>query len=169
MKLQTYTIPTPFSLTRQRWLSTLALLPVCLYLCARRGEPQVLDLLNLLVHEAGHFCFYFFGDTMHAAGGTLMQVLLPAAIVLHFRQYYSRLGMQIGLLWLGQNCLNISVYVQDARVQELILLPGRKHDWHYLLGQMGGLEYDGFIAYLFCVASLLCFLSLLVMPFYAKG
>ena len=146
------------------WLPTLLLLPVCLYEAVSWGEPGLLDGLNLLIHEAGHLCFYFLGETMHAAGGTFMQLLLPGAIVVHFWQYRSVLGMQVGLLWLGENCLDVSVYVADARVQELLLLPGRQHDWHFLLDAFGLLAYDQTIAYFFCVAALLIFMVLLVLP-----
>lgn len=146
------------------WLPTLVLLPVCLYEAVSRGEPGLLDGLNLLIHEAGHLCFYFLGETMHAAGGTLMQLILPAAIAVHFWQYRSVLGMQVGLLWLGENCLDVSVYVADARVQELLLLPGRQHDWHFLLDAFGLLAYDQTIAYFFCVAAVLTFMVLLALP-----
>lgn len=44
--------------------------------------------------------------------------------------------------WLGQNCWNISVYVRDARTQELPLVGGGEHDWASLLSQWGWLEQD---------------------------
>lgn len=146
----------------------LVLLPLCLYYTTSRGEPGMVDHLNLLIHEAGHLCFYFLGEAMHAAGGTLMQLLLPAVIAWHFWQYRSVLGMQVGLLWLGQNSLAVSVYVGDARVQELALLTNREHDWTYLLTRFDLLPYDQLIAYGFCVGALICFMGLLMLPFYVS-
>jgi hypothetical protein len=51
-------------------------------------------------------------------------------------------GATVPLWWLGQNCWNISVYVRDARAQELPLVGGGEHDWALLLDQMGWLERD---------------------------
>lgn len=43
---------------------------------------------------------------------------------------------------MAQNCWNISVYVRDARAQELPLVGGGEHDWAMLLGQFGWLDRD---------------------------
>lgn len=152
----------------QPWVSSFALLPLCLYVAATWGEAHPLFGLNLLIHEAGHLCFAALGPFLHAAGGTILQLLIPVAIAAHFWQYRSVLGMQVGLLWLGQNCIDVSVYVADARRQALELLPNSQHDWHYLLTQTGLLDYDLVIAYLFCVAAMLCFLGLLALPHYVQ-
>ena len=101
-------------------------------------------------------------------GGTLMQILLPATLAFHFWQYHSRLGIQVSLLWLGQNFLNISVYAADARVQGLDLLGGRTHDWSYLLDRLGLLEYDLVFAFFFCFLALMTFMALLALPFYME-
>ncbi len=152
----------------RRWLPSLVLLPVCLYFVFNRSAGVFLDPLNMLIHEAGHLCFFFLGDGLHAAGGTLMQILLPATLACHFWQYHSRLGMQVSLLWLGQNFLNISVYAADARVQGLDLLGGRTHDWSYLLDRFGLLEYDLVFAFFFCFLALMTFMALLALPFYLE-
>ena len=153
----------------QVWGTSLALLPLCLYAATTWGKTHPLFGLNLLIHEAGHLCFAALGPFLHAAGGTILQVLVPAVVAVHFWQYRSVLGMQVGLLWLGQNCIDVSVYVADARRQALELLPGAEHDWHFLLARTGLLDYDLVIAYLFCVAAMLCFLGLLLLPGYATG
>ncbi len=148
------------------WLSSLALLPVCCYFLAGRGDALPLDTLNLLVHEAGHLCFFFLGEFWHAAGGSIMQVLLPAVLAGHFWQYDSPLGVQVSLLWLGQNALNVSVYAADARAQDLALMAGREHDWHHLLASLGLLDYDRAVAFLFCYVAMVSFIALLTLPFY---
>ena len=150
-------------------MPSLLLLPWCLYFLFQHGEGVFLDPLNVLIHEAGHLCFFFFGDFMHAAGGTLMQIVLPGVIAFHFWQYHSRLGIQVSLLWLGQNLLSISIYVADARVQGLDMILNRKHDWSYLLGQLGLLEYDQVFAFLCCFFAILIFIALLALPRFMKG
>lgn len=166
MKASTYALPAPVRVRIKTWIPSLALLPACLYVCAHRGEYLLTDTLNLLIHEAGHLCFYFFGDLIHAAGGSMMQVILPAIVAWHFYQYRSLLGVQVSLLWLGQNLLNISVYAADARSQELSLLVNRKHDWHHMLEQTGLLSYDQVFAYGFCVLAMFAFIGLLALPFF---
>jgi hypothetical protein len=44
--------------------------------------------------------------------------------------------------WLAQNCWNVSVYIRNARAQELPLVGGGEHDWAMLLGEAGWLERD---------------------------
>ncbi len=151
------------------WLSSLALLPVCCYFLAGRGDALPLDTLNLLVHEAGHLCFFFLGEFWHAAGGSIMQVLLPAVLAGHFWQYDAPLGIQVSLLWLGQNALNVSVYAADARAQDLALLSGRQHDWHHLLAQIGLLDYDRAVAFVFCYVAIVSFIALLLLPLRMRG
>lgn len=148
----------------RRWLPSAVLLPVCLYVLARRGAVAGVDQLNFLIHEAGHLLFFALGDLWHAAGGTLMQVLVPALLVGHFWRFGLPLGVQVSLLWLGQNALDVSTYAADARTQTLALLPGRSHDWAHLLDRLDLLAYDALIAYLFCVGAMLCFIAAVVWP-----
>ena len=79
-----------------------------------------------------------------------------------------RLGIQIGLLWLGQNLINISVYAADAQAQKLPLLGGNSvyHDWHYMLGEIGLLEYSAEVGYFFLGLAILAFLLMLIMPLF---
>ncbi len=163
-----YTLTAPSWIRLKTWLPSIVLVPVCLYFVLKRSDGIFLDPLNMLIHEAGHLCFFFLGDSLHAAGGTLMQILLPATLAFHFWQYHSRLGMQVSLLWLGQNFLNISVYAADARVQGLDLLVGRTHDWSYLLNRLGLLEYDLVFAFFSCFFALMTFMALLALPFYME-
>ncbi len=148
------------------WLVSLALLPLCLYFALKRGEYTLIDNADLVIHEAGHFFFHFFGDFMHMAGGTLMQILLPSILIWHFLRHDYRTGVQVSMLWLGQNLINISVYAADARARLLPLLGGNRvrHDWHDLLGRTGLLAYDTTIGYLFFGLAIICFIVLLLIP-----
>jgi hypothetical protein len=75
-------------------------------------------------------------------GGTLAQLLIPAAFAGALWRQGDRHGATIPLWWLGQNCINIAVYIRDARVQELPLVGGGEHDWFLLLDQFGMLESE---------------------------
>ena len=50
------------------------------------------------------------------------------------------------LWWFGQNLIDISIYLSDARARVLPLLGGGDgHDWAYLLGELNLLRYDTLI------------------------
>lgn len=157
--------------TLREWVASLLLLPVCLYFLASWGDYTFLDHADLIIHEAGHFVFRFFGFFMHMIGGTLMQIILPSILVWHFLVHHYRFGVQLSLLWLGHNFINISVYAGDARAQVLPLLGGSRsiHDWHYLLSRFGWLEYDTLISHGFFACAIVCFAVLLLLPLRMMG
>ena len=132
----------------RRWRAALTLvLAVYGYLCLRDpGDYRWLDSLDLAIHETGHLLFMFGGETLTILGGTLFQLIVPAAFVVALWRAGDRHGATVPLWWLGQNCWNISVYVRDARAQELPLVGGGEHDWATLLGQWGWMSRDGAIA-----------------------
>jgi hypothetical protein len=106
------------------------------------AEYRWLDSLDLAIHETGHLVFAFGGETLALLGGTLLQLIVPAAFVVALWRAGDRHGATVPLWWLGQNCANISVYIKDARSQELPLVGGGEHDWALLLEQWGWLERD---------------------------
>jgi hypothetical protein len=111
--------------------------------CLRTPDTYLwLDSLDLPIHEAGHLVFAFGGETLTILGGTLMQLLVPLAFVVALWRQGDRHGATVPLWWMGQNCWNISVYIKDARAQELPLVGGGEHDWALLLGQAGWLARD---------------------------
>ena len=106
------------------------------------GRFRWLDSLDLAIHEAGHVLFGPAGELPGVLGGTLAQLLIPAAFVVALWRQGDRHGASVPLWWLGQNCWNIAVYVKDARSQLLPLVGGGEHDWALLLGQAGLLHRD---------------------------
>jgi len=101
-----------------------------------------LDGIDLAIHETGHLVFGPFGEVIGFAGGTLFQLIVPAVFVWFFAKRGDRHAATVALWWIAQNLWNISVYVRDARVQELPLVGGGEHDWAYLLGRFGLLVHD---------------------------
>lgn len=101
------------------------------------------DFVNLAFHEGGHVIFGLLGVRfIMVAGGTMTQLLLPGAAMLHFLKRGERVSACVALFWLGQNFLGIGHYVADARAQQLDLLAGGVHDWTYLLETTGLLIHD---------------------------
>lgn len=111
-----------------------------------QDQPWIfLDYPNLLFHEAGHLVFGIFGSTMGILGGTLMQLLVPMLVVAEFARSRQWHGVGFGVWWLGENLVNVSVYMKDAREQALPLIGNGTHDWLLLFGQWGVLEQDQLI------------------------
>jgi hypothetical protein len=128
----------------RRWRAVLTVvLAVYGWVCLRNpAQYRWLDSLDLAIHETGHLVFAPGGETLTILGGTLMQLLVPAAFVVALWRAGDLHGATVPLWWMGQNCWNISVYVKDARTQELPLVGGGEHDWAMLLGNWGWLERD---------------------------
>lgn len=114
-----------------------------------------LHIINTPFHEAGHVIFQPFGDYIHSLGGSLGQVLMPLIcfVSLLFKNRDS-FGATIALWWTGENFLDMSPYINDARALDLPLLGGNVghsspygfHDWEYLLTEADIIEYDTVIA-----------------------
>lgn len=132
----------------RRWRALLSvILSVYGYRCLRTPDQyRWLDSLDLAIHETGHLMFGFAGETLMLLGGTLFQLLVPAAFVIALWRAGDRHGATVPLWWMGQNCWNISVYVRDARSQELPLVGGGEHDWAILLANWDLLKRDQALA-----------------------
>lgn len=150
----------------KKWISSLFLISFAIYFIMNWGTYTLIDNANLIIHEAGHFFFSFFGEFIHAAGGTLMQILFPLFIAFYFFRVGYRTGVQIFTFWLGQNLINISVYAADAQVRLLPILGNGKHDWHYMLREIGFLEHAELIGYLFFLSGLIIFTLAIVLPLF---
>jgi hypothetical protein len=90
--------------------------------------------------------FHPFGDTMQFLGGTISQLIWPMILIIYFLKRKEWLSSSFCLFWFGENFLNISKYVDDARSMQLPLVGGGIHDWNYLLWEWGILHYDHKIA-----------------------
>ena len=124
----------------------LTALSFCIYTLAYSGEFLFLDYVNLPFHEFGHIFFSIFGGMIGVWGGTVMQLIIPFGILIYFLVQREPAGVFICAFWLGENLLNISVYIHDARTLALPLVGGGEHDWNIILGHMDMLQHDHYIA-----------------------
>ena len=114
------------------------------WICLRApGDYRWLDSLDVAIHETGHLLFAFGGERLTLLGGTLLQLLVPAAFAVALWRQGDRHGATVPLWWFAQNCWNISVYILDARAQELPLVGGGEHDWAQLLEHWNWLDGSG--------------------------
>jgi len=158
----------------QTWGSSLALLPFCVIFALEGGDlwfGEVLWMLvhsfDLIIHEAGHFFFRFFGRFMEIAGGSLLQLLIPALFVYQGVYWDNKLGTQLSLLLLGQNFVDVSIYAADAQARALPLIGNlgpESHDWHNMLAMLGWLESTPLIAGAIYACAFICWGLMLAVP-----
>jgi hypothetical protein len=110
----------------------------------------------LYIHEAGHFFFRMFGETMYILGGSIMQVLVPFVWFLVAKREASALA-PVALFFTGESTVDVSVYIRDAETRILPLLGGShsKHDWATFLGQMDMLDWGVPLGNVFFISGLI--------------
>lgn len=101
------------------------------------------------VHEFGHLLFGFLGEFMAVAGGSLNQILIPVATGVLFYHYRDFFGIAAAGAWLSSSLIDLARYIGDARAFDLDLVgfgEDSVHDWAWLLGRLGAVQYDTRIA-----------------------
>ncbi len=102
----------------------------------------ILDHVNLVFHEAGHFFFSWFGRTVMILGGTLGELIVPLAIATYFFWRRDTAGTAFAAFWFFENFLYVGTYMADARTLALPLVGSGDHDWEILFAQWGVLVHD---------------------------
>jgi hypothetical protein len=139
--------------------------------CAfRPTEWHLIDGVNLVAHEAGHLLLGYFGQFIGAAGGTIGQLFVPAALAVFFFFKQSQYASTVPIFWFGQSMINISVYVKDAQAMALPLVSVGGggyaiHDWNYMLSRLGALRYDQVIGNTIYVFGILIIALAIIMGF----
>lgn len=154
---------------RKFLIGAVGLLAVFFYFVAcalDRGSWHFLDGVDLVIHEAGHVIFMFFGEFVSFAGGTIIQIVLPLIFASYFFLRHKFVSASAVSFWLGQNLTNISVYVADAETMALPLLGGGIHDWNYMLGETGLLMQAPRIAAAFYSLGMFVYCLALAVGFY---
>jgi hypothetical protein len=111
-----------------------------------------IDNANLVVHEAGHLLFGYLGQTLGLWGGTLFQLIVPAALCATFAKQRQIFGTAFCGFVFFENLLNIATYMADARAQVLTLVTvgadssEAEHDWNHIFSDLGILQHDTQIA-----------------------
>jgi hypothetical protein len=108
----------------------------------------ILDYANLVIHEAGHPLFSYFGHTLMLLGGTFGELLVPLLCAAFFSYHRQTYGVAFSLFWFFENFLYIGVYMADARTLIRPLVNSDESDWTLLFEQWGILAYDQKIGHL---------------------
>lgn len=108
--------------------------------------PTILHLTVILFHEAGHVLFAPFGEALRVAGGTILQVAMPAICAVALFRRGDRFGAAVCLAWAGMSLIDAAVYAYDAADPVLPLIGGgtgadRFHDFVFLFDRYGQLDH----------------------------
>ncbi|MEZ4444679.1 MAG: hypothetical protein R3B72_36730 [Polyangiaceae bacterium] len=115
--------------------------------------------ITLGFHELGHLVFAGLGHTMMLLGGSLLQLLAPAAAGLYLLlRQGDHFGAAVGGSWFAFASWELATYVYDAPREELPLVgfgDHPQHDWGTLLTEWGVLNAaDNYAAVIRGVATL---------------
>lgn len=132
---------------------------------------SILAPANLGIHELGHFLFSPLGQFLGILGGTILQLAAPIILMVNFYNQGDFFAITLCFGWLSTNLFNVATYVADARLMNLPLVSpfgveNVIHDWNYLLGKMGLLQYDTTIAFLLRCAAVISMLACLLAGFW---
>lgn len=122
-----------------------------LYAVADKSGFLFIDNVNLVVHEAGHALFGWFGIKIGIMGGTLLQWLVPFLLAAYFYYHRQISGFVFCAFFFSENFLYTATYMADARAEALPLVSLGdsdyvEHDWNTMFGWWGLLNYDTRIA-----------------------
>lgn len=125
----------------RNWIVRAPLLLWMAYVAFRQfADPEYASLLaplNLGVHEAGHLVFRALGETLHAAGGTILQLAAPVAALAMFLRQPDWFAAAFCVGWLSTNLHGAALYMADAEAMRLPLVTvgsaeSVTHDWRFL-------------------------------------
>ena len=131
------------------WLIFYALF--LLYAFRDQSGYLFIDNVNLVIHEGGHPLFGWFGPALGVWGGTLLELIVPAALAIYFASQRQPSGAAFCTFFFFENFLYIGTYMADARAQDLPLVTTgdpefAEHDWFRIFSDLGVLQHDTQIA-----------------------
>ena len=122
------------------WLAFYALF--LLHAATDQDGFLLIDNVNLIIHEGGHFFFGWFGYIVGILGGTLGELLVPLLIAIYFFWHRQTAAVAFAAFWFFENFLYIGTYMADARTQVIPLVGSGEHDWEILFSHWGVLGHD---------------------------
>lgn len=118
-----------------------------IYLAFHWGQLTLLDNVHLPIHEGGHLLFGWFGQTLGLWGGTLLQLIVPALLVMSFALRRELPGTVFCAFAFFHSLSGVATYMADALRQELTLVTvggdtgEAEHDWIRIFSSLGVLPH----------------------------
>jgi len=109
--------------------------------------------ISLAFHEMGHLLFGWAPQIITALMGSVVEAAIPIIVMIIFLRRPDYFGVAVGGFWLSYVLAELSVYIGDARAQDLPLVgfaaqEDLQHDWNFVLGKLHMLPLDHFFAFL---------------------
>ena len=101
----------------------------------------LLSYVDLGFHELGHLVFSWVPGLFPALAGSIVQVAVPVGLALYFVVRKESYGTGLMLAWAATSAAHVSIYAADAPFQAMTLLGGGTHDWAWVLGSVGHIEW----------------------------
>src|SRR5215813_7615188 len=127
------------------WMAFYILLLI--FLAAHFSSLTFIDNVHLPIHEAGHLLFGWFGETLGLWGGTLLQLLVPALLVVSFAVRRELPGAAFCAFAFFHSLTGVATYMADALRRELPLVTvgaiadEAQHDWVRIFTSLGVLSH----------------------------
>lgn len=134
-------------------------------------DQYFLHSIDLVIHEAGHAIFAFFGEFLYILGGSLFQIVFPMIFVGYFYKRRDYFSASVLAFWVGENILDVSLYMSDAIARQLPLLGGAdvsSHDWSNLFTMMNVLKETPLISGIFASIGILVILAAVFFSFWSS-
>ena len=131
-------------------------------------EGSIINTINLIFHEAGHWMFFVGGNTISIFMGSGTEVLIPLVCAIHLYITDQKYSSFFILYWLTTSLTDVSVYINDSIEMKIPLLGGDSviHDWNYLLTTYNLLSYTHTISNLVFLLAYTAFVSALIGTLY---
>lgn len=126
-----------------------------------------INAVSLMIHEGGHFIFFFMPELFVFFAGTVMQLLIPNLFLFYFMRRGNFYSVSVMLFWIAINLFDISAYIKDARSMVLpLLFQNMTHDWNHILGELNLLRYDQIIGNIVFIIGIIYFLLSFILGLY---
>jgi hypothetical protein len=134
--------------SRAQWIGwTIFYALLLLFLVANWGQLTLLDNVHLPIHEGGHLLFGYLGQTLGLWGGTLLQLIVPAALAMSFALRRELPGTVFCVFMFFHSLTGVATYMADALRLELPLVTvgavadEAQHDWVRIFSSLGVLPH----------------------------
>ena len=101
----------------------------------------LLSSVDLGFHELGHLLFAWAPGLIPPLSGSIVQVAVPLGLAIYFLIRREAYASALVFAWAATSAANVSVYAADAESQALVLLGNGRHDWAWVFGSIGHLDW----------------------------
>lgn len=121
--------------------AALACVAAGIWVFAGGERALLLNYVDLGFHELGHLLLAWAPGLVPPLAGSVSQVAVPIGLAIYFGVRHESYASALMLAWAATSTANVAVYVADSPTQALSLLGNGRHDWAWVFGQLGHLDW----------------------------